>query len=325
MITLRYESAAQLVNVLRPLITPNNTIAAFPGSNALVITDYADNLRRIERIIASLDQPPGGEPIARAAAARVGARHRADAEPAARRTRGAPARAVDAQQRVTIVADPRSNSVLVRADNPGRARARAAADRAARHAGPRRAATCSSSTCKNAEAARVAQTLRALLTGSDARTRAPRRAAVADAAGMFLGNAPTARRRADRRRSALPLRERAGRRRRASRASGATIPADTANNALVIMAPEPVYNNLRAIIEKLDVRRAQVYVEALIVEVSADKAAEFGIQWQALTGLQHDADARDRRHQLRAARQRHQHHRHRRRTRGAAARASTSA
>jgi general secretion pathway protein D len=50
------------------------------------------------------------------------------------------------------------------------------------------------------------------------------------------------------------------------------------------MAPEPVYNNLRAIIEKLDVRRAQVYVEALIVEVSADRAAELGIQWQALSG-----------------------------------------
>ena len=62
-IVLRHESAAQLVNVLRPLITPNNTIAAFPGSNALVITDYADNLRRIERIIASLDQPPAAEPM----------------------------------------------------------------------------------------------------------------------------------------------------------------------------------------------------------------------------------------------------------------------
>ena len=62
------------------------------------------------------------------------------------------------------------------------------------------------------------------------------------------------------------------------------IQADTTNNALVIMAPEPVYNNLRAVIERLDMRRAQVFVEALIVEVSADKAAEFGIQWQVLTG-----------------------------------------
>ncbi len=75
-IALRYESAAQLVNVLRPLITPNNTIAAFPGSNALVITDYADNLRRIERIIASLDQPPGGEPMLVPLQERVGARRR---------------------------------------------------------------------------------------------------------------------------------------------------------------------------------------------------------------------------------------------------------
>ncbi|HEX6945283.1 MAG TPA: secretin N-terminal domain-containing protein, partial [Casimicrobiaceae bacterium] len=62
-IVLRNESAASLVNVLRPLITPNNTIAAFPASNALVITDYADNLRRIERIIASLDQPERSEPL----------------------------------------------------------------------------------------------------------------------------------------------------------------------------------------------------------------------------------------------------------------------
>ncbi|HET7034016.1 MAG TPA: secretin N-terminal domain-containing protein, partial [Casimicrobiaceae bacterium] len=60
-IVLRYESALQLVNVLRPLITPNNAIAAYPNGNALVITDYADNLRRIERIVASLDQPPSGE------------------------------------------------------------------------------------------------------------------------------------------------------------------------------------------------------------------------------------------------------------------------
>ena len=68
-------------------------------------------------------------------------------------------------------------------------------------------------------------------------------------------------------------------------AGGVSIQADSANNALIIQAPEPVYNNLRAIIEKLDIRRAQVYVEALIVEVSADKAAQFGIQWQALTGV----------------------------------------
>jgi general secretion pathway protein D len=63
------------------------------------------------------------------------------------------------------------------------------------------------------------------------------------------------------------------------------IQADAATNSLIITAPEPLYRNIRAIIEKLDVRQAQVVIESLIVEVTADKAAEFGIQWQALGGL----------------------------------------
>ena len=62
--TLKYTSAAQLMPVLRPIISPNNTIAAFVGNNSLVITDYGDNLRRIERIIEAIDRPGGGgEPV----------------------------------------------------------------------------------------------------------------------------------------------------------------------------------------------------------------------------------------------------------------------
>ena len=123
-IPLRYESAAQLVNVLRPMITPSNTIAAFPGANALVITDYADNLKRLEKVIASLDQPPGGEPMV------VPVRHASaiDIVPTITKLLTDPAAgpAADAQQRVTVVADARSNSVLIRSDNPGRAARREA-------------------------------------------------------------------------------------------------------------------------------------------------------------------------------------------------------
>src|SRR5687768_1560844 len=57
--TLQYESALQMVPVLRPLIAPNNSITANPNSNTLVITDYASNLRRLEKIIESMDQPSG--------------------------------------------------------------------------------------------------------------------------------------------------------------------------------------------------------------------------------------------------------------------------
>ena len=66
---------------------------------------------------------------------------------------------------------------------------------------------------------------------------------------------------------------------------GSTIQADPASNALIITAPDSVFANLQNVIAMLDRRRAQVHIEALIVELSAERAAEFGIQWQDLSGL----------------------------------------
>jgi general secretion pathway protein D len=282
-VTLKYESAAQLVNVLRPLITPNNTIAAYPGSNALVITDYADNLRRIDRIIASLDQTPGAEPILvplRNASALdvVALLNRLLADPGA-----AGAGPVDTQQRVTIMADPRSNSVLVRADNPGRlARVRQLIEQLDTPGRP--GGNMFIVYLKNAEAVRVAQTLRAMLSGTDGNGSGPGGSTISSSPSLFLGNAPMAGAVPAATPALAPLANAPSAGATSFSTNNATITADPASNALLIMAPEPVYNNLRAIIEKLDVRRAQVFVEALIVEVSADKAAEFGIQWQALSG-----------------------------------------
>ncbi len=277
---LKHESAVQLVNVLRPLITPNNSIAAVPAGNALVITDYADNLKRIDRIIASLDVPPAGEPIVvplRNASAldlvQIVNRLVAD-------TGGVAGAASDPQQRVTVVADPRSNSLLVRADNPSRlARVRALIeqlDTAGRAGG-----NIFIIYLKNAEATRIAQTLRALLAGgSDTAggqsTLGLTPTAPLTATGMTTGPAAAAAS------PQITASVGSGGGGVAFTAGGATIQADPANNALIVMAPEPVYNNIRAVVEKLDIRRAQVYVEALIVEVSADRATEFGIQWNLL-------------------------------------------
>jgi len=274
-IPLRYESAAQLVNVLRPMIAPSNTIAAFPGANALVITDYADNLKRLEKVIASLDQPPGGEPMV------VPVRHASaiDLVPTLTKLLADPAggAAPDAQQRVTIVADARSNSVLVRTDNPGRAaRVRQLIEQL--DTPGRAGGNMFIVYLKNAEAARVVQTLRAVLTGQEASSPSGGASPSPIPAATGVTTSTTMA-------TNTPLPFTSAPAATSFTAAGATISADTANNALVILAPEPVYNNLRAVIEKLDVRRAQVYVEALIVEVSADKAAEFGIQWQALTGV----------------------------------------
>ena len=272
--TLKYESAAQLVPILRPLIAPNNTITAYPNTNTLVITDYASNLRRIERIIDSIDQPSGTEPIMiplRYASALEVAQtvNRLFAEAAQ-----APGVAgTDTTQRMMIVADTRSNSLLARSDNPSRlARLR------------RLVAMLDSPTgaggnihvvhLKNAEAVKVAETLRAIYLGETA-LAAPRAPTTYGAPAMTAppGASPMT----------TPLSPSVS----AQTASGSPgiIQADAATNSIIINAPDAIYNSLRAALDKLDVRRAQVYVEALIAEITADKAAEFGIQWQSLSGL----------------------------------------
>jgi general secretion pathway protein D len=284
-IALRYESAAQLVTVLRPLITPNNAIAAYVPGNAIIVTDYADNLKRIDRIVASLDQAPAGEPmlipVKNASALDVVALvNRLLTE-----TPGTPAAPADAQQRVALIADPRSNSILIRADNPARsARVRQLIEQLDTPA--RIGGNVFIVYLKNAEAAHVAETLRGLYGGERAQG-APATAGGASAmpiAAALPANAASAFPASPAATSPLATTNAASGT-VAFAAGGAMVQADTTNNALIIMAPEPVYNNLRAVIERLDSRRAQVFVEALIVEVTSDKAAEFGIQWQVLSGL----------------------------------------
>jgi len=265
--TLKYESAAQLVPVLRPLIPPANTITAYPGSNTLVITDYAGNLQRIARIIDSIDQPGGTDPvlipIMNASAVDVALTvNRLFAEPAQ-----AGAGVADTSQRLSVVADPRSNSLVVRADNASRiARVRtlvAMLDSPTSAAGNLHVVYL-----KNAEAVKVAETLRAIYLGESAPAAAPRAMPVAAASSGVVPVSPLA---------PLPVPQ-------AVAPTPGMIQADPSTNSIIINAPDAVYNNLRAALDKLDVRRAQVYVEALIAEITADKAAEFGIQWQSLSG-----------------------------------------
>jgi general secretion pathway protein D len=275
---LKYESATQLVNVLRPLITPNNAIAALPTANALVITDYAENLRRIDKIIASLDTAPASEPVI------VTLRYASalDVTQILNRLLVESAQpggvAADPLQRVTLVADPRSNSVLVRAESAARvARVRSLIEQL--DTPGRAGGNIFIIYLKNAEAVRVAATLRSLLSGGggDGSTSGGLSAlAPAVTAGGTTGATPIL---APTLGSSGPSGSSAS-----FTAGNVTIQADSANNALIVMAPEPMYNNIRAVVEKLDNRRAQVFVEALIVEVSAERAAEFGIQWQYLQG-----------------------------------------
>ncbi len=285
---LRYESAAQMVNVLRPLITPNNSIAAVTTANALVITDYAENIKRIDKIITSLDVSPASEPVIiplhnASALDLVQVMNRLLADSGGAGGAGA---VQDAQQRVTMVADSRSNSILVRGENAARiARVRSLVEQLDR---PGRAGgNISIIYLRNADAIKVARTLRALFSGggevggSDSAMGNPPTLGSNGMATSNIASTPAGT-------SVSPLTSATsgsstgGASGTGFSAGGVTIQADVPNNALLVLAPEPLYNNIRAVVEKLDVRRAQIYVEALVVEVSANKSAEFGIQWNLL-------------------------------------------
>lgn len=255
---LQYESAAQLVPVLRPLIGPNNTIAAYPNTNTLVITDYADNVKRINKIIDSIDQPSGGELVViklqYASALDLAQqlnRLLAEGLGAVPAVPGAPSG--EPGQRFMVSPDARTNSLLIRSDNPARiSRVRSLVtqmDTPSSASGNMHVVYL-----RNAEASKLAETLRAILSGEarSAQTVMPGQPPVAGGA-----QAP---------------------------AGAGIVQADSSTNSLIITAPENVYNSLRAVIDKLDARRAQIFVEALIAEVTIDKAAEFGIQWQTPLG-----------------------------------------
>lgn len=271
---LQYESANQLLPVLRPLISPNNTIAAYPNTNTLVITDYASNIRRILKVIQSIDQPTQGDvqviKLSNTSAidmAQILPRLLQEGAVAAPQVAGTLSPGADGGQRFSIVADPRTNSLLVRTDNRARlTKIRALVAKLDVDDGT--SSNIHVVYLRNALAPKLAETLRALLANGSAGASpgAPSSASPTPTSAV-LGGAPVAP-------TSVPT---------GGGSSG--VQADAATNSLIITAPDHVYRTLRAVIDQLDTRRAQIFVEALIVEVSSDKAAEFGFQWQDLTGI----------------------------------------
>ena len=258
---LQHISAAQMVPLLRPLMAPTSQLSAYDGANALILTDYADNIRRMLRIIERIDQPVSSDVTV------IGLKHASALDLADMITRlaappgavpgapGQPGGAAATGDRFTIAPDLRTNSLLIRTDNPGRLNQLRSLieklDVPATTGGSTRVVYL-----RNAEAVKLAEVLRGLLAG-EARAQAA-------SAPAAIPGVPTAARPAG----------------GAGRAADASlIQADEATNALIINASDAVYNNIRAVIEKLDVRRAQVYVEALIAEITTDKASELGFQW----------------------------------------------
>ena len=288
---LSFENANNLLPILRPLISPNNTINVNPGNNSLVITDYADNLNRLARIIAALDVSNATNveliPVRYASVT--------DLAPLLTRlldnSAGGGVAAAEASYKTTVLAEPRSNSLIVRAANGARLELVKSLlktlDTPTLNGPNGDAGNIYVVYLKNADATNLATVLRASMAGTGGGGGSTSQAtpqmgnAQAINTGAQMGTAggmgqPSSA-------ATAPITPSAG------PSTGGQIQADPATNSLIITASEPQYRQLRAVIEKLDARRAQVYVESLIAEVNMDKAAEFGIQWQGPIGGKGDS------------------------------------
>ena len=280
---LNHENANNLVPVLRPLISPNNTINANPGNNSLIITDYADNLQRIAKIIAAMDTPAAGDVEVLTMQHALAA----DLAPLVQRLTDAGAAAgvpgvpggAGGVGGASIMVDSRSNSLLVRAPNPARmASIRSLVAKLDQPTAGGAGGNIWVVPLKNADAVKLATVLRSAFSATGG-----------GAAGASSGATPTLAAAPAQAPGGASIQATAPLSASASPSTGGFIQADPATNSLIITAAEPLYRQLRTVIDQLDSRRAQVYIESMIVKVDASKAAEIGFQWQGLSGRKGDS------------------------------------
>jgi general secretion pathway protein D len=243
-ITMKNISAAQLVPLLRPLIPQQGHLAAYPGSNMLIISDRASNVNRIMRIIermdSSSDEPVEVIPLHNASAAEL-------VRVVNQLNQGAGQAAEGGGAAAKLVADERTNSVLISGEKSQRLRIKALIlnlDTPLQAGGDTQVRYL-----RYADAEKIADKLKGQATASAKAQGGPPAAAAAGGGGGSNVDASV------------------------------TIWADAPTNSLVLTAPPKIMKSLMAVIDKLDIRRAQVQVEAIIVEVDVNKSSNLGVQW----------------------------------------------
>jgi general secretion pathway protein D len=230
-------AAAQLVPILRPLIPQQGHLAAYPATNVLIISDRARNVERLVSIIRRIDQVSDSEieiiPLQHASAAEV-VRVLTSLNRAVPQAK-VPGAGAGGQ---VLVADERTNSVLLGGDRAERLRMRAI----------------------------ISHLDTPLESGGNTDVIYLRYAVAAEIVDTLMGVGK--------------IEESGAKQGKPTGSRNAfDIQADEATNALVITAPPDIMRTLRRVISQLDIRRAQVLVEAIIAEVSDDTARELGVQW----------------------------------------------
>ena len=241
-ITVRNVSAAQLVPILRPLVATYGNLVAYSASNMLVITDRANNVNRMLRIIERIDKATDDNfeiiQMQNATASEiikvVNSLSASGATPA-------PA---DGGQPLKVVADDRTNSIIISGDKAAQLRIRTLITYL--DTPLQNGSNTKTRFLEYADAETMANSLKAQIQGiTQAATGS---AAPGGASSSNLSNS-------------------------------VSIWADKATNALVVSAPPKIMEQIMSIVDTLDIRLANVKLEAIVVEVSASKSAELGVNW----------------------------------------------
>lgn len=229
--------AAQLVPILRPLVPQTGHLAAVPNGNMLIVSDRAANVDRLLRIIRRMDQTSDEEievvPLQNASAS----------ETVRVLTALSQGRAEAGRKGPTLVADDRTNSILIGGDKAARMRMRgliAHLDTPLESGGNTQVIYLSYANAEN---------LATILKGHVTETAQSGNGQKAPAESQGY--------------------------------SDVVILHESDTNALVVTAPPKVMRTLQDIIAKLDIRRAQVHVEAIIAEIASNSSAELGVTWAA--------------------------------------------
>jgi len=238
-IELKNVSATQMMGALRPLVAQYGHIAPAAGANALIIADSAANIARLTAILERVDQVNDG------AIEVVSLTHASAGDVVRVLTSLMQGQPKEGGAGPSVVADERTNSVLIGGTRNERLRLSALVA----HLDTPRANEGNTQVVylRYADAENLAKILQGYAAGSRSGGGTAAGAAPAAGGGALL--------------------------------EGVSVFPEPDTNALVIDAPPRQMQAVRAIIDKLDIRRAQVHVEAIIVEMSADRAAELGVTW----------------------------------------------
>jgi len=240
-LSIKFINAAQLVPILRPLVAQQGHLAAYPTTNVLIISDRASNIERIDRIIGQMDKEIDSD-------IEIIKLNHAFAAEVVRLLQGlnisTPDQKAAAGGGVKISADERTNSVLLSGERSERLKYRAIIsdlDAPVETSGNTHVVYL-----RYADAKNIATILSSV--GAEA-IKAEAKNVGAGSSGSGAG------------------------------AESVNVQADETSNALVISAPASIFPSLRAVIQQLDIPRAQVHIEAIIAEVSLDTSNEIGVQW----------------------------------------------